>query len=61
MTDRPLADLAAEAARAAYDTATKAATRRGTDPQRIQWLEETAAYAAAAHALVAAHTAQDAA
>ncbi|MET9016898.1 hypothetical protein ABZX74_39480 [Streptomyces olivaceoviridis] len=61
MTDQTLPDLAAEAARAAYDAARKAAGRKGPDAQRDEWLEESAAYAAAAHALVAAHgIAQDA-
>ena len=55
-TDRPLPELAAEAARAAYDAATRAATRRVGDSYRAECLEESAAYAAAAHALVAAHT-----
>ncbi|MFF7013225.1 hypothetical protein ACFY9Y_35025 [Streptomyces fimicarius] len=53
-TDPTLPELAEAAARAAYDTADKAAGRRNSDPQRTEWLEESAAYAAAAHALVAA-------
>ncbi|MCX4852092.1 hypothetical protein [Streptomyces sp. NBC_00893] len=37
-----------------YDAATKAAGRKDGDPQRAEWLEESAAYVAAAQALAAA-------
>ncbi|MFF6873698.1 hypothetical protein [Streptomyces sp. NPDC012450] len=56
MANEPtLPELAEAAARAAYETAEQARARRNTgDPQRAELLAESAAYAAATHALVAA-------
>ncbi|MCX5106971.1 hypothetical protein [Streptomyces sp. NBC_00439] len=55
MTTQPtLPELAEAAARSAYDAATQAAGRKAGDPQRAEWLAESAAYVAAAQALVAA-------
>ncbi|MFE7113192.1 hypothetical protein ACFU98_47680 [Streptomyces sp. NPDC057575] len=57
MSNHPtLPELAEAAARSAYDAATKAAGRKTDDPQRTEWLEESAAYVAATQALVAAAT-----
>lgn len=53
-TQPTLPELVEAAARSAYDAATKAAGRKTGDPQRTEWLEESAAYVAATQALATA-------